>query len=147
MAKDEQRDLPHAVASTGPDVQVLPGGRSRLTTNGVPILELSHKSLDKVLDSVDNLHDENQETELLVGARVLLHNPSPKVMEPGADVIVFTIGGETLDEAAKSVVGLFEAEFGLAAPTWVASTNEHLAEVIADHYGSTEIRDITEASA
>jgi hypothetical protein len=67
----------------------------------------------------------------------------------GADATSFLIGGETLDEAAKSVVGAFEfhgedhSDQNFVAneslpdgPDWVASTHKDLAKLLAEHYGA-----------
>ena len=124
----------HAVASTGEQDLVLPGGRSRRTTNDVPVLELRQDLAEKVSASARAHIDPDQEAEYLVGTVCILDNPAPQDGVVQADV-VFTIGGETLDEAAKSVVGRYELTYGAAAPSWVWSTNDDLAAVIASHYG------------
>jgi hypothetical protein len=131
----------HAVHATG-DSTSLPGGRSRQTANGVPILELRDDLAAKVSASAAAAVDDEQETVYLIGEKVWLHNPSPADgIATDDDVVVFTIGAETLDEASKSVVGLFEAQFGTAAPSWVESTSDDLADVISDHYhGACENR-------
>lgn len=139
-------DLTTAITSTGPESAPLPGGRSRRTANDVPILELRDDLAQKVADSARNLVDEEAETEYLTGATVVLGNPEPQYgIDPSP--VIFTIGGEVLDQASKSVVGLFESAFGHAAPTWVSSSNPDLAEVIADHYhGACENRSIGDAA-
>jgi hypothetical protein len=139
MPADNAPKLAHAVHSTGRDTTPLAGGRSRFTSNGVPILEIRQDLAAKVSEHAQKANDPNEETEYLVGTVVRLHNPSP---QPGIDdsPVVVTIGGETLDEAAKSVIGVYETVFGSAAPEWIESTNKDLGEVIADHYGNCEVR-------
>jgi hypothetical protein len=127
-------ETPHAVASTGAKSQPLPGGRSRRTANGVPVLELSNSSVEKVAEAQGKLLDPHQESVYLTGATAYLHTPVEN-SHGGPDVVIFHIGGETLDEAAKSCVGAFEDSFSNEPPTWVASTDDDLAEVLADHYG------------
>lgn len=127
-------DTPHAVTSTGAKSQPLPGGRSRRTVNNVPILELNDKIVSKVAQAQRKLLDPEQETVYLAGEMVFMHTSSERG-HGAPDVVSFRIGGETLDEAAKSCIGSFEDNFADAAPTWVASTHADLAEVIADHYG------------
>lgn len=126
-------ETPHAVVSTGKS-RPLPGGRSRRTSNGVPILELQDGLVHKVADAQENLLDEDQETVYLTGAQVFMHAGAER-SHGESDVVTFHIGGETLDEAAKSCVGAFEDSYCDSAPTWVASTDDDLAEIIADHYG------------
>lgn len=136
-------ELTHAIHATGPESTPLPGGRSRRTPLDVPILELRDDLAAKVAASAAKAADAEQHTDYLIGETVLLHNPAPQYGDtaPGSDVIVFHIGAESLDEAAKSVIGLFESTYGTQAPSWVESTNDDLAEVIADHYhGACEDR-------
>jgi hypothetical protein len=54
----------------------------------------------KYLDAGDPEH-------LLTGTVVYVHNPRPVGCE-GPDVTRFKIGGETLDEALKTVIGTFD---------------------------------------
>ena len=130
----------HAVISTGEKTKPLDGGRSRYTSQGVPILELRNGAAKKVEDAQDALLDPKKETRLLTGEIVHLHNPTPQYQD-GADVVTWHIGGETLDEAAKSVVGSYENTYGNEPPSWVASTNDDLADVISDHF-DCEVRDM-----
>lgn len=107
---------------------------TRFDERGVPILELGRAAAEKTRLAQEALLDPDQETVLLTGEIVHLHNPRSRV-GPSPDITTFHVGAETLDEAAKSVVGTFEAVYGVDPPTWVASTDEHLAHVISDHYG------------
>lgn len=136
----------HAVVSTGAESIPLPGGRSRRTVNGVPILELHEDVVVKVADAQRKLLAPDEETVYLTGAKAYLHTPSER-SHGNPDVIIFHIGGETLDEAAKSCIGAFEDSYADDAPTWVASTNDDLAEVIAEHYGCCPIRGMDEELA
>ena len=127
-------ELTHAVASTGEQDTVLPGGRSRRTANDVPVLEVRQELAEK-LSAASQAHiDPDQEAEYLVGTVCILSNEKPLPGVVASDVI-FHIGGETLDEAAKSVVGRYELTYGADAPEWVWSTNDDLAAVVASHYG------------
>lgn len=131
---DDNIDLLHAITATDQQAAPLAGGRSRRTLNGVPILELHHDVAEKVVDSRRALLDPDAETVYLTGSTVFMHTPSE--VETGApDIIVLRIGGSTLDEAAKECVGVFEDSYSAQPPSWVASTNDDLAEVIAEHYG------------
>lgn len=107
---------------------------TRFDENGVPILELGRAAAEKTTAAQEALLDPGRETVLLTGAIVHLHNPRSRV-GASPDITTFHIGGETLDEAAKSVIGTFEAAYGVDPPTWVASSSEDLAHVISDHYG------------
>ncbi len=110
--------------------------------NGVPILALSRDSAERVKDrharAVDP-HDEDEQT--LVGTVVALENKRPIGAADTPDVTYYTIGGETVDEAAKTIVGTFEDFHSHDKPSWVASTDDHLAEVLAEHY-SCDVRAI-----
>jgi len=129
-------ELSHAIVATGDETTELPGGRSRQTALGVPVLELRDELAQVVSQSAQAALDPDVETEHLAGARVVLHNPSPtNGIDPSDDSVVFTIGAETLDEAAKTVIGVYEAIYATRAPEWVDSSNWLLGEVIADHYG------------
>lgn len=125
----------HAVYATGEDTTPLIGGRSRLTANGVPILELRDELAEAVSESARALVDPDQQTEWLIGHAVVVDNPQPSDGIADDGFVVFHIGAETLDEAAKTVIGKFEATYGAAAPEWVESTHPVLGAVIADHYG------------
>ena len=127
-------DLPHAVVSTGPVSVPLPGGRSRRTVNGVPILELHEDVAAKVAEHVSALLDPEAETIYLTGAMAFMHTPR-HVGTGNPDVVILHIGGSTLDEAAKECIVAFEDSFSADPPSWVASTNDDLAEVLAEHYG------------
>jgi hypothetical protein len=124
----------HAVVSTGAKSVPLPGGRSRRTVNGVPILELHEDVVAKVARSVGALLDPEAETEYLTGAMAFMHTPR-ELGHGRPDVVVFRIGGSTLDEAAKECITAFEDSYSADPPTWVASTSDDLAEVLAEHYG------------
>lgn len=129
-------ELSHAVAATGDDTTPLPGGRSRQTALGVPILELRNELAQVVSQSAQAHVDPEVEAEYLPGARVVLHNPAPTDgIATDDNEVVFTVGAETLDEAAKTVVGVYESVYATRPPEWVESSNWLLGEVIADHYG------------
>lgn len=106
-----------------------------LDANGVPILALSNSSQE----FVDGQHEkyfasDGDPEHLLTGAVVLVHNPRP-VGGEGPDITRFLIGGETLGEALKSVVGAFDGFHAHQPPAWVASSDEDLARLLAEHYG------------
>lgn len=140
---------PHACVSTGARTHTLPGGRSRRTANGVPILELRDELVSHVADAQGRLLDPNVATVYLTGELVLMHTQQPitPTDNPLERVSLHRIGGSTLDEAAKECIGPFEDSFSQVAPDWVASTHEHLAHVIADHYGGgCEVLSMDEAA-
>lgn len=126
--------LPHAVISTGKATVPLAGGRSRRTANGVPILELRSQVADQVAAAVQTLLDPHAPTVYLTGQLVHMHTARARGLDV-ADVVTFHIGGSTLDEAAKECIAAFEDNFADGSPTWIASTSDDLAQVIADHYG------------
>ena len=95
---------------------------AEVTDNGVPILDVSDT------DAVE------AQTDLLIGERVTLDNPEP-VGADEAGVTEFVIGAETLDEAAKSVIGAFDTVHGAVPPEWVYSSHDGLGKVLAEHYG------------
>jgi hypothetical protein len=129
-------ELSHAVAATGAETTQLPGGRSRQTALGVPVLELRDELAQVVSQSAQAALDPETDTEYVAGARVVLHNPAPTDgIAADDDSVVFTVGAETLDEAAKTVIGVYESVYATRPPEWVDSTNWLLGEVIADHYG------------
>jgi hypothetical protein len=129
-------ELSHAVVATGEDTTELPGGRSRQTALGVPVLELRDELAQVVSQSAQAALDPEVETEHLAGSRVVLHNPQPTDgIAPDDNEVVFTVGAETLDEAAKTVIGVYEAVYATRPPEWVDASNWLLGEVIADHYG------------
>jgi len=109
-----------------------------LDERGVPILDLSNSSKEFVDGRHQNYLDSGDDEHLLTGAVVQLHNPSPVGAPDSEDVTVFTIGGETLDEALKSVVGAFDQYHALQPPQWVASNDEHLSRLLAEHYRCEE---------
>lgn len=126
-------ELTHAIFSTGDETTSLPGGRSRRTANDVPVLELRSELAEKVSEAARVAVDPEQDTEYKTGATVILSNEAPHIGVVAGDVI-FHVGGETLDEAAKSIIGRYELTYGQDIPEWVWSTDDDLAEVIADHY-------------
>lgn len=129
---------PHACFSTGARTTKLPGGRSRRTANGVPILELHEDLVAAVADAQARLLDPDTDTVHLQGELVLMHTsqPIPTTGNPLDRVSLHHIGGSTLDEAAKECITTFEDSFSYDAPDWIASTHEQLAHVLADHYGN-----------
>lgn len=113
-----------------------------LDDNGVPILALSHSSREFVDGKHEAALDPDNDTSLLTGAVVYVQNKRPVGAEDSPDVTVFHIGGETLDEALKSVVGAFDGFHGHDKPGWVASSDEDLARLLAEHY-DCKVRDVS----
>jgi hypothetical protein len=136
---------------------------ARFDERGIPMLELDTRSLAAVDKTRQAAAD--GEPELLVGETVLLENSRPAIgpghtgPPPSADVTVVTVGGETLDEALKSIIATYDTHhsgaFGDPAefdpPEWVASTHAELAKYLAEHYTSgdhrCEVRETAEVSA
>jgi hypothetical protein len=107
---------------------------AHLDQNGVPILALAPSSLEFVDGKHRAFIDSDDQAHLLTGTVVIVDNPTP-VNGTGQGVTTFTIGGETLDEALKSVVGAFDGAHAHHPPRWVASTDEDLARLLGEHYG------------
>lgn len=110
-----------------------------LDDNGVPILALSNSTKEFVQGQHDKARDPDDETPDLLGHMLVLENKRPVGAADTPDVTVFRVGAETLDEAAKSVVGVFDSVHGHDKPGWVASSDENLAKVVAEHYAATVI--------
>jgi hypothetical protein len=111
---------------------------AKLDDNGVPILDVSGDTLLAVMGPV-RLPRHPAQTDFLLGERVTLDNPEP-VGADEAGVTEFVIGAETLNEAAKSVVGAFDSAHGAVPPEWVASSHDGLGKVLAEHY-NIELRE------
>jgi hypothetical protein len=98
----------------------------------VPVLDIDDDTHDLVGLEHDAALDPDDDTELLLGAIVFLDCPKfidgsrPGPMQCG-------IGGSTLFEAATEIVA-GHAQLASEMPAWVASTNDDLARVIAEHY-------------
>jgi hypothetical protein len=104
----------------------------------VPVLDVSDETHDLVGDLHDRALDpEDDEAGLLTGARVRIDNSSVANAPAGtADVTQYVIGGSTLHEAATEIIGTF-GDHGNNMPSWVASTDSLLAEVLAEHFTLT----------
>lgn len=127
---------------------------------GVPQLNLSNSSKEYVEGVHAKALAAHEDPEVdatdhfLVGAGVVVHCPEHKfdgVPEAGRDWVAFSIGGSTLDEALKDVIGGYDqghAHGGdhTSKPEWVASTHEDLARLLAEHY-ECEVRDIYEVTS
>lgn len=82
--------------------------------------------------------------ELLhLGDSVVIHNKAPVNVEEGApnapDKTFVSIGASTLDEALKECIATFDSGHvregdRTNTPDWVASTNDDLARLLAEHY-------------
>jgi hypothetical protein len=122
---------------------------AQLDANGVPVLSLGTDASREVAEAQDAFltaaqDGKNISAHLLVGTVVVLHNGRPAGVPGGAEGASTTVvvGGETLDEALKSIVGAFDTEHSgrrgvpddYVAPDWVASTHEPLARLLAEHY-------------
>lgn len=102
----------------------------------VPVLDVS----EETHELVGQLHDaaldpDDDDHELLVGVKVYLDNARPReVTDASAPRWTrVTIGGSTTHEAATEVIGAF-AQVALDQPQWVASTNDDLAKILAEHF-------------
>lgn len=104
--------------------------------NGVPELALSNSSAEFVDGKHQAALDPDNDEQLLTGTVVYVENKRPVGAADTPDVTMFVIGGETLDEALKSIVGTFEDYHGHDNPSWVASSHEDLAKLLAEHYGA-----------
>lgn len=121
-----------------------------LDPNGVPILDPEHGSDGHLsppsLQLIQDLHQPYVETgdgeHLLTGAVAWIHNPHP-ITGTAADVTRFVVGGETIDEALKSIIGAHDTFYAFPPgtpyiadrPEWVDATDEQLASLLAEHYG------------
>ncbi len=105
---------------------------SRLTTDtAIPILDVSDDTHEIVGSEHDKAVDAGDLAPLL-GAVVLVDNASPvDGSRPGP--LTIHVGASTLHEAATECVTCVGA---LAAdmPEWIASTDENLAAVLAEHF-------------
>jgi hypothetical protein len=113
-----------------------------LDGNGIPILDLSNSSREFVEGKHQAYLNSGDEKHLLTGAQVYIQNPHPAgASEPGVTSV--RVGGETLDESLKSIIGavdtLHTEPVGnpsiRQAPEWVASSDDDLARLLAEHYG------------
>ncbi len=115
----------------------------------VPILDVSEETHELVGSVHDATLDPEDETQPLTRAVVILDNPHP-VGAPGPSRTLFSIGASTLHEAVTEVIGVYPLD-GLDMPQWVASDDENLARVIAEHftvpgYSTCEVIPLEEAS-
>lgn len=117
-------------------------------SNGVPILAVSNSSEEFVRSEHEKALEalaEDDQSHLLTHTVVYLHNPKP-TNSSTPDVTVFQIGGSTLHEALTEVVGGFEFHTHLERPEYVASTNENVAKLLAEHYGC-DVKSVEDVSA
>jgi hypothetical protein len=114
--------------------------------NGVPILRLSAKSqayLDDLHQSYIDADADGTPDHFLTAESVVVHNPAPVGNVAGdtsaPDYTFFSIGASDMDEALKDVIGAFDTHHvrendRVNTPQWVASTNEDVARLLAEHY-------------
>lgn len=101
----------------------------------VPVLDVddqAHELIGAEHESAIEALQDGDASQLLTHAFLLFDNPSPKDgSAPGS--ATFGVGGSTLHEAATEAV---QAVHQLAndCPTWVASSDGALAEVLAKHF-------------
>lgn len=114
-----------------------------------------------VLDVSDDTHalvgavhdaalDPDDDTTLLTGTVVLFDNSRPVDSDHGGTSHIH-IGASTLHEAATEAIYCVSA-IARDMPTWVASTDEDLAAVIAEHftvedYSTCEVIDMSDVPA
>lgn len=105
-----------------------PSGRD----TAVPVLDVS----DDTHELVGAVHaaalDPDDDTGLLTGTVVRIDNPRPVDGSPAGPITAY-VGASTLHEAATEVVTVVAA-LGRDMPSWVASTDAGLADVLAEHY-------------
>ena len=129
---------------------------STYNENGVPVLFLGdgqkiglsedgHKSLTKTRDAALKAADKADGSyldHLLIGESVTIHCPHLRGSGEEGSVRI-QIGAETLDEAVKSCIGLYDLQHSeplnqssdhLHPPEWVSSTHPKLAEHLADYW-------------
>lgn len=99
--------------------------------NFVPVLDVGEDQRAFVDGRHDAALDPEDETTLLLGEVVMLDNGRPADGSDGH--VIFHIGASTLQEAATEVIGALGAH-ALDMPEWVASTNDELADVLAEHF-------------
>lgn len=120
----------------------------RLDANGVPILDISAEAAEELDNAQQEYGDSPDDSLLLTGERVYVHNPAPRDL-PTPSVTTFVVGGETLSEAAKSVVGALAFYHATQVPDWVASTHDGLARIVAEHWSTpdheVEVRPVDKA--
>ena len=103
----------------------------RHAPGSVPVLDVAEDTHALVADAHEAALDPDDDATMLDGARVLLDNPRP--VDGSVGPVMCVVGGSTLYEAATEVIGAF-AQLGLDMPGWVASTDDELAQVLAEHY-------------
>jgi hypothetical protein len=101
--------------------------------NNVPVLDVKPETVDGLMARSADQADPEHEAELLTGASVVLGNPRPLNDPTVPGRTIYRIGSSTIDEAVKEIVASF-GEHALDMPSYVASTDEHLAEAVAEHF-------------
>lgn len=109
--------------------------------NGVPVLALSNSSTEYVAGKHAAALDPDDPTAVLVGVEVYLHNKRPVGAPDTPSITRFVVGGSTLDEALKEIVGAYEFHAHHEQPDWVASSDEDLANLLAEHY-DTRVKEL-----
>jgi hypothetical protein len=98
----------------------------------VAVLDVSDVTHDLVADEHEAALDPDDETGLLTGTIVMVDCPRyTDGSRPGP--MTCGIGGSTLHEAATEVLNV-HAQLASEMPTWIASTDDHLASVLAEHF-------------
>lgn len=116
---------------------------------GVPILSLGKESQTFIEEAHSEAHaarDEGNHELLLTGEVAIVHNPRPIGAPDTPDDTYHHIGGSTLQEAVTEVVGGHEYHTLLEQPDYVASTNEDLARLLAEHY-NCEVRALADVDS
>ncbi len=105
-----------------------------LTANLVPVLDVSPDTHLSVADAHNRALDPDDKTELLTGTVVFVDNCKPVGVDKEAPGhTMFIIGASTLHQASTEVLAAL-GEHAKDMPKWVASTNDELADVLAEHH-------------
>lgn len=98
----------------------------------VAVLDVSDETHDLVAKMHDAALDSDDDAELLTGTIVMIDCPRfVDGSKPGP--MTCHVGASTLHEAATEVVTA-HAQLASEMPSWVAATDEQLAEVVAEHF-------------
>lgn len=97
----------------------------------VPVLDVCDDTHELVGEVHAAALDPDDDTRLLTGALVRIDNP--RAVDGSVGPISMVIGASTLHEAATEAIGAY-SRLALDMPEWVASTDEHLAAVLAEHF-------------
>lgn len=98
----------------------------------VAVLDISDETHDLVAQAHEAAQDHDDETGLLTGTIVMID--CPRFIDgsrPGP--MTCHVGASTLHEAATEVITA-HVQLANEMPTWAASTNEELAQVVAEHF-------------